>query len=123
MARPTLPLGTHGRIRVYRLGPKRFRARTKVRDHDGRVREVERTGPSASRAENLLKEALRDRKRSTRGGEITGESTVRALGELWLAEIDRAVRLGKGRRQRRSSTGTASNVMFGTGWAGCGCGS
>lgn len=28
-------------------------------------------------------------------GEITGESTVRALGEPWLAEIDHAVWLGK----------------------------
>jgi hypothetical protein len=43
--------------RIYRLGPKRFRARAKVRDHDGLVQEVERTGPSASTAENLLKEA------------------------------------------------------------------
>jgi integrase len=95
VGRPPLPLGTHGRIRVYRLGPKRFRARTQVRDHDGVVREVERTGPSASTAENRLKEALRDRGRASRDGEITGDSTVRALGELWLAEIDRAVRLGK----------------------------
>jgi hypothetical protein len=95
MSRPPLPLGTHGRIRVYRLGPKRFRARTQFRDHDGVVRDVERTGPSVSAAENLLKVALRDRGRGARDGEVTADSTVRELGELWLAEIDRAVRLGK----------------------------
>jgi integrase len=95
MGRPPLAVDTHGRIRVYRLGPKRFRARTQVRDHDGVIRDVERTGSSASGAEQLLKVALRDRGRVTKAGEISGDSTVQALGELWLAEIDRAVRLGK----------------------------
>ena len=95
MARPPLPVGTHGAIRFYRLGPQRFRARTVVRDHDGVVRDVERTGRSKTAAEALLKEAVRDRGRSTGDGEITAESTVRSLGELWLAEIDRSVKLGK----------------------------
>lgn len=95
MARPPLPVGTHGQIRVYRLDSKRFRARTQFRDHDGVVRGVARTGPSASMAENLLKVALRDRGRAARDGEITGDTSVRELGELWLSEIDRAVQLGK----------------------------
>lgn len=95
MARPPLPIGTHGRIRIYQLGPKRFRARTNYRDHDGVVRDVERTAQSRAAAENTLRVALRDRGRVTRDGEIDGDSTVAALGELWLAEIDRAVRLGK----------------------------
>lgn len=95
MARPPLPLGTHGRIRVEKLGPKRFRARAKFRDHDGVVREVERTGSSATAAENLLKVAVRDRGRTGHDGDITGDSTVRALGELWLAEIERSVTMGK----------------------------
>jgi hypothetical protein len=46
-------------------------------------------------AENLLKVALRDRGRAARDGEITGDTSVRELGELWLSEIDRAVQLGK----------------------------
>lgn len=95
MARPPLPIGTHGRIRVYQLGQKRYRARTSYRDHDGVVRDVERTGPSRSGAENALRLALRDRGRVSQGGEVTRDSTVRELGELWLAEMDRAVRLGK----------------------------
>jgi integrase len=59
------------------------------------VRNVERTGQSSAVAEIALKAALRDRERAARDGEINNESTVRQLGELWLAEIDRAVRLGK----------------------------
>ena len=91
MARPPLPLGTHGHIRVEQRGPKRFRARTQYRDHDGVVRDVERTGPSKAAVENTLRAALRDRGRASRDGEITGDSTVRALGELWPAGLDRAV--------------------------------
>ncbi|MEU4375174.1 site-specific integrase [Pseudonocardia alni] len=59
------------------------------------MRDVERTAQSRSAAENMLRAALRDRGRVSRGGEIDRDSTVRDLGELWLAEIDRAVRLGK----------------------------
>jgi integrase len=109
MSRPPLPLGTHGRIRIYRLGPKRYRARTQIRDYDGVVRDVERTGQSGAAAEILLKAALRDRGRAARDGEINSESTVRQLGELWLAEIDRAVRLGK----RSPSTAQAYHYRFG----------
>jgi integrase len=95
MGRPPLPIGTHGQIRVYRLGPGRFRARAWIRDHDGVVRDIERTGTSRADAMNLLKVAARDRGRVTRDGEITGDSTVVALGALWLGEIDRAVAQGK----------------------------
>jgi hypothetical protein len=108
MGRPPLPLGTHGRIRVYRLGPKRFRARTQVRDHDGVIRDVERTGTSQAGAENLLRVALRDRDRAVRDGEITGETSVRALGELWLGEMDRLVRQGK----RSPTTAQAYRYRF-----------
>jgi integrase len=95
MARPPLPIGTHGQIRLYRLAQRRWRARTKFRDHDGVVREVERTGTSRADAEQRLKLAVRDRGRATAAGEITGDTKVAALGTLWLAEINRAVAQGK----------------------------
>jgi hypothetical protein len=41
MARPPLPLGTYGRIRVYRHGDS-WRARTLYRDWDGTTRHVEK---------------------------------------------------------------------------------
>lgn len=95
MARPPLPIGTHGRIRVYRLGTKRYRARTQIRDHDGVIRHVERIGTSDAGARQLLITALSERGRAARDGEITADSTVRELGALWLGEIERAVKLGK----------------------------
>lgn len=95
MARPPLPLGTHGQIRVERLGPKRYRARAKVRDHDGVVRDIERIAASRTAAEIRIKEAVRDRGRAGRDGEITGDTMVRKLGELWLAQFDRSVAHGK----------------------------
>ncbi|RTL69416.1 MAG: site-specific integrase [Pseudonocardiaceae bacterium] len=95
MARPPLPIGTHGQVRLYRLAQRRWRARTKFRDHDGVVREVERTGTSRADAEQRLKLALRDRGRSALAGEVSGDTKVAALGSLWLAEIDRAVAQGK----------------------------
>ncbi|MEK6438928.1 hypothetical protein [Pseudonocardia sp. T1-2H] len=72
------------------------------------VRDVERTGQSGAAAELALKAALRDRSQATRDGELESESTVRQLGELWLAETDRAVRLGK----RSPSTAQQYNYRF-----------
>ncbi|MEJ3652543.1 site-specific integrase [Actinomycetes bacterium KLBMP 9759] len=79
-----------------------------VRDHDGVLREVERTGPSRTGAEIRLKSALLERGRTVRDGEITGDTTVVALGELWLQEFDRAVRLGK----RSPTTAEAYRYRF-----------
>ncbi|MQA17273.1 MAG: hypothetical protein GEV09_25060 [Pseudonocardiaceae bacterium] len=63
MGRPPLPVGTYGRINVYKLGARRFRAQAKYRDYDGVTRKVERVGQSRTAAENNLKAALRDRGR------------------------------------------------------------
>lgn len=92
MGRPPLPLGTYGAIRVYELGPSRFRARAKYRDYDGVTRPVERVGTSRTGAKNNLNEALRDRGRTAKDGEITADSTVAAVGELWLRDIDESDR-------------------------------
>lgn len=88
MARPSLPLGTHGSIRCYKLGERRFRARTKYRDYDGVVREVERTGTSKNGAINRLQKALRDRSRAGTTGEVNERSKIRDLAALWLAELE-----------------------------------
>ena len=61
MARPPLPIGTWGNIRTEKLGPTRYCARARFRDHDGKTRDVEATdttGPAAIRA---LRAKLRDR--------------------------------------------------------------
>lgn len=86
MARPPLPLGTHGRIRIYPTTTG-YRARTMVRDYDGRTRQLERNGPTKTAAESALKVAVRDRGRVGDYAEITPESRVKDIGESWFAAL------------------------------------
>jgi hypothetical protein len=60
MGRPSLPLGTAGRIRIYRKADG-SQARTKLRDYDGQTREIERWARSEGGARGPLAEAIRDR--------------------------------------------------------------
>lgn len=85
MARPPLPIGTHGTITRTMLSPGRCRARAKYRDFDGSTRLVERFGKTEAAAERALKEALRDRAKPTGTvGEITRDTTLADLAKLWL---------------------------------------
>jgi hypothetical protein len=86
MARPPMPVGTYGRIDFLKVGPKRVRARARVRDYDGVTRPVTRYGPTRAAAERRLKEALRDRSGPTHG-DITADTRVRALADVWHAEM------------------------------------
>ena len=86
MARPETSVGTWGNIRTEKLGPARFCARARFRDYDGKTRDVEATdvtGPAAVRA---LKVKLRERT-TPNDGEITRETRVSTLGEMWIEEI------------------------------------
>lgn len=95
MGRPPLPIGTYGKIRVYKLGEKRYRARTLYRDYDGVTRPVERVGKSRTAAEDKLRTALRDRGRAALDGEITPDTKVAAVAELWLREVDESDRAAR----------------------------
>ncbi|HEX8347262.1 MAG TPA: tyrosine-type recombinase/integrase [Actinoplanes sp.] len=86
MARPPLPVGTWGTIRTEQLGPHRHCARARFRDYDGTTRDVEATGPTGPAAIRALKEKLRDRV-APNDDEITRETYVSTLAELWLEEI------------------------------------
>ncbi|GLZ10269.1 putative phage integrase [Actinomadura sp. NBRC 104425] len=88
MGRPPLPVGTAGKIRFQKLGPRRIRARVNYRDHDGEVREITRYGPTRAAAERRLKEAIRDRSGPPTGGEITADTRLRDAARLWLAEVE-----------------------------------
>ncbi|WP_141581259.1 tyrosine recombinase XerC [Actinomadura sp. WMMA1423] len=87
MGRPPLPVGTAGKVRFQKLGPRRIRARASYRDHDGEVREITRYGTTQAAAERRLKEAIRDRVGPPAGGEITAETRLRDAAKLWQAEI------------------------------------
>lgn len=92
MGRPPLPVGTYGRIQVYPLSWGGFRARVRYRDYDGVTRHIERVGSSRTGAENNLKQALRDRTHVSTEGEITAQTKVSKLAELWLRDIDESDR-------------------------------
>lgn len=85
MARPPLVLGTWGKINRAQKAPNLWVAYARFRDYDGVTRQVERTAPTGSRAEDALKEALRDRAR-LHGEEITADALVRATAEQWFVD-------------------------------------
>ena len=86
MGRPTLPLGSYGKIATWEEGSG-FVARTKFRDFDGVVRQVKRVGPSRAAAIRALKAALVDRRAPTKEREVTPDSRFSKVAELWLAEL------------------------------------
>jgi integrase len=86
MGRPPLPVGTFGKIDFLATGRGHIRARARYRDYDGLVRTITRYGSSRARAEAALKEALRDRV-SPAGSQISDESQVISLAQLWLDEV------------------------------------
>lgn len=101
MARPPLPVGTHGEIRVYPFGKKAYRALTQYRDYDGHTRPVERHGRTKAIARARLLEAVRDRRRRDDATEITADSKFTAVAEKWFADVEQAV--VEGRRSPNTS--------------------
>ncbi|PTA43521.1 site-specific integrase [Micromonospora sp. RP3T] len=94
MARPELAIGTSGKIRIEKLGPRRFRARARFRDYDGITRDIEVTDTTGPAAERTLKVKLRDRATPT-DDEITRETRISALAELWVEEITAEQRIAQ----------------------------
>jgi integrase len=93
MPRPPLPLGTYGKIKAWQED-KVWLARAKFRDFDGVVRLVKRSGKTKAAAERTLRAALVERQTPVRQSEITAQTTIEKVAELWLAEIEQAVNAG-----------------------------
>jgi len=94
MARPQLPIGTWGRIRREQVGPHCWRARARFRDYDGVTREVEAHDTTGAKAENKLRVMLRDRSAPS-GDDITADTRIRELADVWLEEITTSERIGQ----------------------------
>jgi len=85
-----LEVGEFGTIKVKDVTPpgqkgKLWRAQCRVRDIDGEVRQVSRTGTSQTAATAALKKALRQRKRRSDDDELGPESLVRDAAQRWFA--------------------------------------
>jgi hypothetical protein len=71
MARPSLPLGSYGKITFLTEG-KAHVARVQFRDFDGVVRTVRRAGKTKAAAERALKAALVERQAPIAQAQLTG---------------------------------------------------
>lgn len=91
MGKPRTPVGTYGKIRVYEVRPKWFRAETLFRDPDGELRAVKRTGTSKTAAANSLREALTERQHRIQGS-IQAGTLFRDAAAQWLEEVRRVRR-------------------------------
>jgi integrase len=94
MARPALALGTYGRITTRENGSG-FTARTKFRDFDGVVCLVKRNGKTKAAAERALKAALVERQTPVRESEVTPDTKLVKVAELWFAEMRALVEAGR----------------------------
>jgi integrase len=94
VGRPPLPVGTAGEVRIYPVRDS-FRARCKVRDYDGKVRDLERSGPTVSKARARLREAIRDRHRVDADAEITSETKLAEVVRIWLVDLRAEVAAGE----------------------------
>jgi integrase len=103
MGRPPLPLGTWGKFRTRETPTGEWRAVAFYKDYDGVTRPVERVGPTLAKAENRLREALRDRARQSGEGIITADSTIGSTAELWLGELDNSEKATRTKREYRQT--------------------
>ena len=90
--RPRTVLGTVGETAVTDSG--RYRASTRHRDLDGRLRKVSATATSKKGAAALLKRRLLDRPGYGSGGVLSLAGPLPDLAELWLADLVRDISEG-----------------------------
>ena len=87
MARPVQPLGTFGRITVKRTKTG-YVAGTRFRELNGSYRRVTAKADTANSAENALKEKIAAGLPSQVAGDLNGQTKLRTVTEVWLAEIE-----------------------------------
>jgi integrase len=121
MARPMMKLGEWGSIALtaqhlsedgkYRTAPDgarkvdRYRARAKVRDMDGKVRDVERYAATKAAARRVLEEALRERVTpAAADAAIKPGSLVKDAAEVWRTNALAGDRLSTNTRKVYGST-------------------
>jgi integrase len=94
VARQRTPIGAHGAITTRLVRPGLHKARTRVRDADGVLREVSRTGASKAAAVNNLRAALAERDHAGAARDLTGSTPVAEVAALWLEHVGELVDAG-----------------------------
>ncbi len=85
--RPRTSIGTHGAINT-RRDDGRVVAEARVRDLDGRLRQVRDSGPTAAAARARLLERIRERPALPSADVLRPTSSFADLADLWLADLD-----------------------------------
>lgn len=86
MGRPRTDIGTYGTVTTRRTGTCTL-AETRVRDADGKIRQVRVTGASASQARTRLKQRLLRRPGYGQAGDLRPDSPFTVLAERWQTEM------------------------------------
>ncbi|UJW35081.1 site-specific integrase [Saccharothrix sp. AJ9571] len=94
MGRPPLEVGTYGKIR-FNATKTGVRARASFRSHDGRVRDIERSGATEAKAERALKNAIKEELQTPSGSDITAKTRFHVVAARWLVWQERRVAAGK----------------------------
>src|SRR4051794_12834525 len=98
--RPRTDIGTFGKIQTTSVSNGGYRASTRIRDDDGKLRRVQATGQTKSAATLKLKRRLRDRENvGETGGKVTADSSFADLANLWLANIRANSELSNGTKE------------------------
>jgi integrase len=84
MGRPSLPLGTYGKIHFIRIASGQVQARTRFRDFDGQVRLIAKVGATRPAAERALKQDMVRRQTPPSGGAIKTTTRIAELADAWL---------------------------------------
>ena len=98
MARPRTPIGTFGDISFDRGSGGSYRARTRYRDDDGRLRRVSATGATKRGGRAGAQEGVANRSTYRASGELTADSSFVRLVEVWLADLDLEAKLAPSTR-------------------------
>lgn len=86
-------MNTTGKVWTTQIGPKKWKATANHRDPDGKDRQYERSGPTATAATNTLLKYL-STKTVDLGGEINRTTTMNELAEVYFGRLDQLVAAG-----------------------------
>lgn len=92
MARPPLVPETWGTVYTRMITEARWAARARYRDVDGRTRQIERIGRTKQKAEDLLREAMRDRLKPLGEHELSPNTRLADLAIVWWDEFSHGSR-------------------------------
>jgi len=106
MARPPLPIGAHGNLKVKEItlknGQKVHEARCRFRAADGTLRRLKRSRKTKTAAENALKESVVALTEETRSGDVKPVTRLKQVAERWFSE-EVMLAVTEGRKQPKTA--------------------